>query len=80
MSNSVHGHEVMNLMLEMGGGFSKESLKEAIIARFGADARYHTCSAQEMTAEELIDFLSTKDKFVETENGFNTQADLICDH
>ena len=34
MSNSVHGHDVLNFMLEKGGGFSKESLKAAIIARF----------------------------------------------
>jgi probable metal-binding protein len=80
MSNSVHGHDVLNFMLEMGGGFSKESLKEAIIARFGADTRFHTCSAQAMTAEELISFLSAKEKFVETENGFNTQAEKICSH
>ena len=81
MSNSVHGHEVMHFMLEKEGeGFSKESLKEAIEARFGADARFHTCSADGMTAEQLIDFLSSKGKFVETGSGFNTQADMICNH
>ncbi len=67
-------------MLEKEEGFSKESLKEAIETHFGADARFHTCSAEGMTAEQLIDFLSTKGKFVETVNGFNTQADKICNH
>jgi probable metal-binding protein len=80
MSDSVHGHEVMHFMLENEGGFSKESLKEAIIARFGADTRFHTCSAQGMTAEQLIDFLAAKEKFVETGSGFNTQAEKICNH
>lgn len=80
MSNSVHGHEVLNLMLEMGGGFSKESLKDAIVARFGADTRYYTCSAQNMTAEELINFLSAREKFVETGTGFNTRPEKICSH
>jgi len=80
MSNSVHGHEILHFMLELGGGFTKESLKEAIIARFGADTRYHTCSAQEMTAEELIDFLSAKEKFIETGDGFNTQVEKVCSH
>lgn len=80
MSNSVHGHEVLNFMLEIGGGFSKESLQQAIATRFGADTRFHTCSAQEMTAEELIEFLASRDKFVENENGFNTQPGKICQH
>lgn len=80
MSNSVHGHEVLNFMLEIGGDFSKESLKQAIATRFGADTRFHTCSAQEMTAGELIEFLASRDKFVENENGFNTQPGKICQH
>jgi probable metal-binding protein len=81
MSNSIHGHEVMHFMLEKEGEvFSKESLRDAIIARFGSDTRFHTCSAEGMTAEQLIDFLSTKGKFVETGNGFNTQPDKICSH
>jgi len=67
-------------MLEKDGGYSKESLKEAIEARFGAETRFHTCSAEEMTAEQLIDFLSEMGKFVETGGGFNTQADKICNH
>jgi len=71
----------MHFMLEKEGeGFSKESLKEAIEARFGVGTRFHTCSAEEMTAEQLIDLLSEKGKFVETGSGFNTQADKICNH
>jgi probable metal-binding protein len=81
MSNLVHGHEVLHFMLEKEGqGFSRESLRDAIVERFGADARFHTCSADGMTAEQLIDFLSTKGKFVESGNGFNTQAGKICSH
>ena len=30
MSNSIHGHEVMQMMLELGGSFTSESLKQAI--------------------------------------------------
>jgi probable metal-binding protein len=81
MSNLVHGHEVLHFMLEKEGeSFSRESLRDAIVERFGADARFHTCSADGMTAEQLIDFLSAKGKFVESGNGFNTQADKICSH
>jgi probable metal-binding protein len=80
MSKTIHGHEVMHFMLEQGGSFTRESLLKAVTGRFGADARFFTCSADDMTAEQLIDFLAAKDKFVEQENGFNTQPTRICAH
>ena len=80
MSDSIHGHEVMVFMLEHGGSFTKRSLREAIVARFGAQARFHTCSADNMTAEQLIDLLEAKGKFVADDNGFNTRRDRICRH
>lgn len=80
MSESVHGHDVMHMMLELGGQFSRESLKAAIDTRFGANARFHTCSAADMTAEQLIDFLQAKGKFVATDAGFNTREEHICQH
>jgi probable metal-binding protein len=80
MSKTIHGHEVMHFMLEQGGSFTRESLLEAVAGRFGADARFFTCSADDMTAEQLIDFLAAKGKFVEQENGFNTQPTRICAH
>lgn len=80
MLNSIHGHEVMHMMLELGGTFTRESLKLAIDERFGASARFHTCSAQDMDAETLIEFLRQRGKFVEDGDGFNTEAERICNH
>lgn len=80
MSQSIHGHEVMEMMLEEGGHFTRASLREAIEARFGADARFHTCSASEMDVEVLIDFLAKRGKFIESAQGFQTRADKICNH
>jgi probable metal-binding protein len=82
MSESIHGHEVMRLMLERGGSFTRESLRDTVVGQFGAGARFHTCSAEDMTAEELIDFLAVMGKFVEADGGagFNTQPEMICKH
>ncbi|BBQ51358.1 YecH family metal-binding protein [Aeromonas jandaei] len=80
MSQSVHGHEVMEMMLEQDGQFTRASLKQAMAQRFGADARFHTCSAREMDAEALIDFLAARGKFIEAGEGFQTRADKICNH
>ncbi|BBT78587.1 YecH family metal-binding protein [Aeromonas allosaccharophila] len=80
MSQSVHGHEVMEMMLAHGGQFTRASLKQAMAERFGAEARFHTCSASEMDAEALIDFLAARGKFIDSAEGFQTHADKICNH
>ncbi len=77
---SIHGHEVLNMMLESGERYSQKSLVEAIAARFGDEARFHTCSASEMTAAELVAFLASRGKFIPAEDGFSTHESKICNH
>lgn len=69
---SIHGHDVLNMMIESGERYTKESLVEAIHARFGEAARFHTCSASEMTAAELVAFLAARGKFIPAADGFST--------
>ncbi len=80
MAEQIHGHEVMEMMIESGQTYTKESLKSEIISKFGEDARFFTCSAENMSAQEIIDFLETKGKFVSQEDGFKTDVDNICNH
>ena len=80
MTNQIHGHEVMQMMVEAQTAYSVESLKAAIIGKFGADARFYTCSADNLTADELIDLLAQRGKFVAQADGFSTSADKICKH
>lgn len=58
--DSIHGHEVLNMMIESGEQYTHASLEAAIKARFGERARFHTCSASGMTAAELVAFLAAK--------------------
>jgi probable metal-binding protein len=76
----IHGHEVMQMMLQSGKPYTRTSLLKDIVAKFGPDARFHTCSAENLTAEGLIDFLQSKGKFVPCQEGFQTSSDLMCDH
>lgn len=80
MPNRIHGHEVMKMMIDDGGAYSESTLREAITSRFGVDTTYYTCSADNMTADELIVFLRSRGKFVNEDDGFTTQPDKICDH
>lgn len=77
---SIHGHEVLNMMIESQVQYTEQSLVQAIDARFGSDARFHTCSAENMTAAELVAFLAARGKFVPAEEGFSTHESKICRH
>jgi probable metal-binding protein len=76
----IHAHEVMHMMLEQDGVFSRESLAQAIVERFGADAKFHSCSADNMDVHVVIDFLEARGKFVARDDGFSTAQDRICNH
>ncbi len=78
--SSIHGHEVLQMILSSETAFTKTSLIDAIHKQFGNDSRFHTCSAENMTATELVDFLERKGKFIPAEGGFTTSENKICHH
>ena len=50
----THGHEVLAMM--QGNAYTEEGLLKAIIEQFGPDERFYTCSAENLTAQGLIEF------------------------
>jgi probable metal-binding protein len=77
---SIHGHDVLNMMIESGEQYTEQSLVQAIDSRFGNNARFHTCSAENMTAAELVAFLAARGKFIPADEGFSTHVSKICLH
>lgn len=79
-NNMIHGHEVLHMM-EGKTYLSAEMLEQEIIMRFGHQARFYTCSAENMTAKELVVFLQERGKFMPSGNsGFTVDKTSICDH
>jgi probable metal-binding protein len=76
----IHGHDVLQMMLDSGKSYTRSSLLADIRAQFGADPQFFTCSAENLSAEGLIDFLQSKGKFVPCQDGFQTSPDLMCKH
>jgi len=76
----IHGHEVLEMMF--GKSYSsREELVKAINDKFGADERFYTCSAEGMTAAELVGFLESKGKFMPTSGeGFTADRTKMCKH
>ena len=76
----THGHEILHMM-EGHTYATKQELVEAIERRFGKEERYYTCSAEGMTATEIVDFLYDKGKFKPTgEAGFTVDLTKVCKH
>ncbi len=77
----THGHEVLHMM-EGNSYTTKQQLIEAIIKRFGAEERFYTCSADNMTAEELVNFLEERGKFMPATGADNFTVDItkVCNH
>jgi len=79
MTQSIHGHKVMQKMIDSGKVHSKESLRTSVAEWFGETARFHTCSTENMTIDELTAFLAERSKFMAEEGGFRVNEDEICD-
>lgn len=80
MEKQIHGHDVLDFMIASGRTFTRASLATAIVDKFGAAARYHTCSAADMTAGQLVALLASKGKFRGTEAGFTVNTENVCRH
>ncbi len=78
MAEQIHGHAVLEMMLASGHAYTQESLRAAIIERFGPEARFYTCSAESLTADQLITFLHQRGKFQAVRKGFTTDRNAIC--
>ena len=80
MPKQIHGHEVIEMMLSSNQVYSRDTLRQAIIEKFGAETRFHTCSAENMAAGELVDFLAQRGKFTESAGGFALNPEKVCRH
>lgn len=77
----THGHEVLHMM--EGNSYStKLELINAITVRFGADEKFCTCSAENLTAAELVDFLESRGKFMPAAeaDSFTVDTTKVCNH
>ena len=71
---SVHGHNVLNLIKDHQEALTRDALIMVISDHFGAETRYHTCSLSDLSAQQLIDLFLQKGKLVESENGIRHQG------
>jgi len=55
-------------------------LGQVVSERYGDNPRFHTCSAQDMTLDELLTFLISRGKVAEIDGYLQTAREQICGH
>ena len=78
MTQKVHGHEVLRKLGDTNRSFTREGLQTEIFDQFGPDVRFHTCSEEGMTLDELLVFLKTRGKVVEQDGLLRSDLVDIC--
>ncbi|MGI9275494.1 MAG: YecH family metal-binding protein [Endozoicomonas sp.] len=68
MKESIHGHNVLKLIREQDQAGGRDDILGAINLHFGPEARFHTCSANDLPASELVELFLNKGKLVEEES------------
>lgn len=64
-----HVHDVLTMINETRLPYTKFGLQEAIIEHFGTTARFASCSHDNMAAEQAVEFLIMRGKFVPEQSG-----------
>ena len=77
---SIHAHEVMHFIAATARACSKAEWLLEIAGKFGDSARFHTCSAKNLSAGELMDFIAARGKFQVEGQALSLDAAKICQH
>jgi probable metal-binding protein len=77
---SVHGHDVIDMICAARTPYSRAGLVAAIVEKFGPETRFHTCSADGLDADGLIDFLLSRQKLVGDASALEFSPAGRCNH
>lgn len=58
----IYGHEVLNLLVELGGAAPIETLRTAAAEAFGPDAVFCNCHGGRFNFDQLMEFFASHGK------------------
>lgn len=80
MAANVHGHVILERIIEAGGQMSLSGLRDFALQSHGSDATYYTCSASAMSFDEILAFLSARGKIDVQGDQVVVFAEKMCRH
>ncbi|GAB4252502.1 MAG: YecH family protein [Acidobacteriota bacterium] len=66
------------MLQELGEPCPEARLREEAVRRFGPDARFHTCSIDDLTLNDLLEFLAALRKLDWSSAGVSIVRERVC--
>lgn len=61
---NAHVHEILEMLNSSAEAYSALELQEAVERHFGLDTRFQSCSIDNMSAAQAVEFLINRGKFI----------------
>ena len=65
----IHIHDILEMIRESSEAYSETELHHALVAKFGGEMRFGSCSIDGMDAVQAVEFLVTRGKYVPKQQG-----------
>lgn len=79
-STPIHAHSALDFIAAHDGLWKLEELDSQFSGKFGTDARFFACSADNMTTSDLVAFLLQRQKIFLHENRVYLHRANVCNH
>lgn len=80
MSESIHAHELLNLIGEQSEPLTLDQIKALAAEQFGAEARFFTCRLDDQTIEQIVTFFVKMQKVAPMGEGYVLNRGNMCSH
>ncbi len=77
-AQNIHGHAIIHMVHDAPRPFTRDGLRAEVLRRFGAEARFCTCSSSDMSFDELLVFLLLRGKLVEQGGLIAADISQLC--
>ena len=77
-ANSVHGHQILHLVLNARPAMTRDQLTARVTRLYGPGAQFHTCSVSCLSLDQLVNFLLSRGKLVERDHLLFTDTSKMC--
>ncbi|WP_417349721.1 YecH family metal-binding protein [Ferrimonas sp.] len=80
MSESIHAHELLNLIGQQSEPLTLDQIKVLAADQFGAEARFFTCRLDDQSIEQIVTFFVKMQKVAPQGEGYVLNLGNMCSH
>ena len=80
ITKTVHAHQVLDILDQKQAPMTLEELRSVVANTFGTDAIYTNCHDDAFNFEQLLDFMTQRQKIVLRNGTVQLNKANICNH